>query len=181
MIKISSGIFIAEDELVFKFSRGGGPGGQNVNKVNTRVTVLFDVVNSASFSDVQKEQILKGLASRADKNGVIRVVSQRYRTQKANRRAVVERLEELLKGALKKKPVRKKTKVPEAAKRERLERKKQRSFLKKQRAERSFELESVGERVKSTQYRRVFPAEGCRRQLTGGRGEKLPSLQRGVF
>jgi ribosome-associated protein len=140
MIKISSGIFIAEDELVFKFSRGGGPGGQNVNKVNTRVTVLFDVANAASFSDVQKERILKGLTTRADKSGVIRVVSQRYRTQKANRRAAVERLEELLRGALKKKAVRKETEVPEAAKRERLEEKRQRSFLKKQRAEKSFEF-----------------------------------------
>lgn len=141
MTKISRGIFISEDELVFKFSRGGGPGGQNVNKVNTRVTVLFDVVNSASFPDVQKEQILKRLVTRADKNGIIRVVSQRYRTQKANRRAAVERLEELLRGALKKKPVRKKTKVPEAVKRQRLEEKRRRGFLKKQRAERSFGLE----------------------------------------
>ena len=141
MIKISRGIFISEDELVFKFSRGGGPGGQNVNKVNTRVTVLFDAANSRSFSDVQKERILKGLVSRADKDGVIRVVSQRYRTQKANRRAAVERLEELLREALKKKAVRRKTKVPEAAKRDRLEKKKRRGFLKRQRAERSFELE----------------------------------------
>jgi ribosome-associated protein len=140
MIKISRGIFISEDELVFKFSRGGGPGGQNVNKVNTRVTVRFDAANSGSFSDEQKGQILKRLASRADKDGVIRVVSQRYRTQKANRRAAVERLEELLRGALKKKAVRKKTRVPEAAKRERLEKKKRRGFLKRQRAERSFEL-----------------------------------------
>jgi ribosome-associated protein len=134
MIKISRGIFISEDELVFKFSRGGGPGGQNVNKVNTRVTVRFDAANSGSFSGEQKGQILKRLASRADKDGVIRVVSQRYRTQKANREAAVERLEELLRGALKKKAVRKKTRVPEAAKRERLEKKKRRGFLKRQRA-----------------------------------------------
>lgn len=139
MNKISSGNFILEDELVFRFSRGGGPGGQNVNKVNTRVTALFDAANSRGFSDAQKERILKGLASRADKDGVIRVVSQRYRTQKANRRAAVERLEELLRGVLKKKAVRKKTRVPEAAKRERLEKKKRRGFLKKQRAEKSFE------------------------------------------
>jgi ribosome-associated protein len=71
---------------------------------------------------------------------VIRVVSQRYRTQKANRRAAVERLEELLREALKKKAVRRKTKVPEAAKRERLEKKKRRGFLKRQRAEKSFEF-----------------------------------------
>jgi len=140
MIEIGSGIFISEDELVFKFSRSGGPGGQNVNKVNTRVTVLFDAARTKSLSDVQKERILKRLATRADKNGVIRVVSQRYRTQKANRKAAVERLEELLREALKKRVVRKKTKVPEAAKRRRLERKRRRSLLKKQRTEKSFEF-----------------------------------------
>ncbi|MFZ0034428.1 MAG: alternative ribosome rescue aminoacyl-tRNA hydrolase ArfB [Sedimentisphaerales bacterium] len=139
-MRINKGIFIPEDELVFKFSRGGGPGGQNVNKVNTRVTVLFDVANATSLSDVQKGQILKGLVSRADRNGVIRVVSQQYRTQRANRRAAVERLEELLWGALKKKKERRETKVPERAKRKRLEEKRRRSFLKKQRAEKSFEF-----------------------------------------
>jgi ribosome-associated protein len=127
-------IEIPEEELVFKFSRSGGPGGQNVNKVNTRVTVFFDVANTASFSDVQKKRILRRLATRADKNGVVRVVSQRYRTQKANRAAAVERLGELLEEAMKRKAVRKKTKVPEYARQKRLEEKKRRSMLKKQRA-----------------------------------------------
>ncbi len=135
MGKTGRGTLIAEEELIFKFSRGGGPGGQNVNKVNTRVTVLFDAANSGSFSDEQKERMLRRLASRADKDGV----SQQYRTQKANRDAAVERLEELLRGALKKKKMRKKTRVPASARRERLEKKKRRGFLKKQRAERNFE------------------------------------------
>jgi len=138
MIEITNDIFIREDELVFKFSRSGGPGGQNVNKVNTRVTLFFDVANCESFSDVQRQRILKRLATRANKDGVIRVVSQRYRTQKANRRVAVERLQELLRGALKKKPVRRKTRVPKAVKRRRLEEKRRRSLLKQQRAKRSF-------------------------------------------
>jgi len=140
MIEIQDDIFICEDSLVFKFSRSGGPGGQNVNKVNTRVTVFFDVVNCDGFSDSQKRQILKRLATRANKNGVLRVVSQRHRTQKANRQAAVERLSQLLKEALKKKAVRKETVVPERARQKRLKEKKRRSLLKRQRAERDFEL-----------------------------------------
>jgi ribosome-associated protein len=102
------------------------------------VTVFFDVAGSESFSQVQKKQILKQLATRADKNGVIRVVSQKYRTQKANRAVAVERLVELLRGALEKKAVRKKTVVPKKARRKRLEEKKRRSMLKQQRAKKNF-------------------------------------------
>ncbi len=133
-------IKIREEGLVFKYSRSGGPGGQNVNKVNTRVTVFFDVAGARGFSDSQKRRILKRLATRANKNGVVRVVSQRYRTQRANREAAVERLGELLGEALKKKAVRKKTKVPEYARQKRLEEKKRRSLLKRQRAEKDFEF-----------------------------------------
>ena len=136
MIEIKDGIEISEESIVFKFSRSGGPGGQSVNKVNTRVTVLFDVANCESFSDEQRKRVLTRLSTRANKDGVIRVVSQKFRTQKANRRVVVERLVELLREALKKKPVRKKTKVPEAAKRRRLEEKRRRSMLKRRRAKR---------------------------------------------
>ena len=131
---------IEEEKLVFKFSRSGGPGGQNVNKVNTRVTVLFDVAGARGFTDSQKRRILKRLVTRANKDGVIRVVSQKYRTQKANREAAVERLGELLRGALKKKAVRKKTAIPEYARQKRLEEKKRRSLLKRQRAEKDFEF-----------------------------------------
>jgi ribosome-associated protein len=131
-------IEISEEKLVFKFSRSGGPGGQNVNKVNTRVTVFFDVAGTRSFSDEQKKRILKRLSTRADKNGVIRVVCQRYRTQKANRQGAVERLRELLREALRKRRVRKKTAVPAYARRKRLAEKKKRGLLKKQRAESRF-------------------------------------------
>jgi len=137
MIVITDDIFISDDELFFKASRSGGPGGQNVNKVNTRITLFFDVANCESFSNVQKRRILSRLATRADKNGLIRVASQKFRTQKANRKAAVERLQQLLAEALKTRPVRKKTKVPYAAKKRRLEQKRQRSLLKQQRAKRN--------------------------------------------
>ena len=90
---------------------------------------------------IQKKRILKRLATRANKDGVIRVVSQKYRTQRANRKLVIERLQELLTEALKKKAVRKKTKVPYRLKQQRLEEKKRRSLLKQQRAKRDFEID----------------------------------------
>ncbi len=134
MIEIQNGISINKDELDFRFSRSSGPGGQNVNKVNTRVTVFFDVTNTRAFSQPQKKRILTKLATRSDKNGVIRVVSQKFRTQKANRNAAVERLTDLLNDALKKKTPRKKSKIPLHIKQKRLEEKRKRSLLKKQRA-----------------------------------------------
>ena len=134
MIEITNKISINEDELVFKVSRSSGPGGQNINKLNTRVTLLFDVANCIGLSDIQKRRILTRLASRADKNGVLRIVSQKFRTQGANRRAVVERLKQLLIDALKIKPVRKKSKVSYASKQRRLEDKRRRSMLKRQRS-----------------------------------------------
>jgi len=137
MIEITDNISIRKDELIFKASRSGGPGGQNVNKVNTRITLLLDVANCESFSDVQKRRILSRLSTRADKNGLLRVVSQKFRTQKANRRVAVERLQQLLVGALKTRPVRKKTKIPYAVKQRRLEEKRKRSLLKQQRAKRN--------------------------------------------
>ena len=137
MIEITKNISIRDDELFFKASRSGGPGGQNVNKVNTRVTVFFDVINCESLSDAQKRRILIRLATRTDKNGVLRVVSQKYRTQKANHRVAVERLQQLLADALKTRPVRKKTKIPYAVNKRRLEEKRRRSLLKQQRGKRN--------------------------------------------
>jgi ribosome-associated protein len=134
MIKIRNDIEIAESQLVFKFTRSSGPGGQNVNKVNTRVTVYFDAAGCDSLTDVQKQRILSRLKTRADKAGTIRVVSQRHRTQKANKAVAIERLVKLLGEALKTKSERKKTGIPRYAIEQRLKQKKQRSLLKRQRA-----------------------------------------------
>jgi len=133
MIEIAENTFLRDEELVFRTSRSGGPGGQNVNKLNTRVAVLFDVAGSPSLSDGQKQQVRSRLSTRIDKQGVLRVVSQKHRRQEANRQAAVERLQELLQEALKPKPVRKKTHVPAGARERRLQEKKRRSTLKRQR------------------------------------------------
>jgi ribosome-associated protein len=138
-IRIAENTFIAEDELIFRTSRSSGPGGQNVNKLNTRVTVLFDVPASASLSEDQKRQVVSKLSTRMDRRGILHVVAQKHRSQEANRRAAVERLQQLLEEALTPAPVRRKTKVPAGARQRRLDEKKQRGRLKSQRATRDWE------------------------------------------
>ena len=140
MILIAGDILIPQENIVFKASRSGGPGGQNVNKVNTRVTLFLDVAGCAVLSDAQKRRILSRLATRADKNGVLRIASQKFRTQKANRAAALERLGRLLEDALRPAPVRKKTRIPRAAHEKRLEEKKRRGALKRLRSKRNFDL-----------------------------------------
>jgi len=139
MIEIAGNTAINEDELTFKTSRSSGPGGQNVNKLNTRVIVLFDVSRSPSLSDDQKRLIVSRLSTRMDREGMLHVASQKHRSQEANRRAAVGRLRELLREALTPVPIRRKTKVPMAARHRRLDEKKQRSRLKSQRAEKNWE------------------------------------------
>ena len=139
MIEITENTAINEDELTFKTSRSSGPGGQNVNKLNTRVTVLFDVSRSLSLSDEQKHLVVSKLSTRVDREGLLHVVSQKHRSQEANRRAAVERLRQLLQEALTLAPIRRKTKLPAAARQRRLDEKKQRGRLKSQRAQRNWE------------------------------------------
>ena len=124
---------IDENELTFAHARSGGPGGQNVNKVSTRVTLLFDVQASPSLTPVQKARIRARLATRINREGLLRVVSSKHRTQRANREAAVKRFAELLTEALHVRKPRKRTRVPATAKRRRREDKTRRARLKKDR------------------------------------------------
>jgi ribosome-associated protein len=127
-------VSIDSDELRFTYSRSSGPGGQNVNRVETRVTLYFDVPASRSLDEAQKRRILNRLSTRVNKEGVLRVVSQRHRTREANRRAAIERFHELLEQALARRRLRKKTTVSKAAKRRRLEEKRRRGDIKRTRS-----------------------------------------------
>lgn len=130
MIVINERISIPDDELDFTASHSSGPGGQNVNKVSTRITLWFDLAGSPSLSEEDKELIRTRLGSRIGKDGVLRVVSQSTRSQFSNREAAIERFVELIQAALHRLPVRKKTRVSKAAKERRLEEKKQQSIRK---------------------------------------------------
>jgi ribosome-associated protein len=134
MIEISPGLTIPDWEITFTASRSGGPGGQNVNKVNTRVTLAFDVVGSPTLVPQQKARILERLATRISKDGVLQVVSQRHRTQAGNRTAALERFVELLRMALAREAPRVPTRPTRAATERRVASKKLRGRIKEQRA-----------------------------------------------
>jgi ribosome-associated protein len=130
MIRLTNDLVISDDDVVYRFSRSAGPGGQNVNKLNTRVTLLFNLTGCRGLTDEQKKRLLTRLSGRISKDGFLTVVSQRHRTQNANRLAAQQRLSELLEAALKDRPVRKQTTIPHAARQKRLRRKRRRSELK---------------------------------------------------
>jgi ribosome-associated protein len=136
MIQITRRLSIPKEELKFRASRSSGPGGQNVNKVNTRVTLNFDVVNSPTLSDEQKRRVLRLLANRINRDGVLRIVSQRHRSQAANCTAAMERFAELIGVALRRVPRRRRTQIPLAAKQRRLDTKRHRGRLKQMRSQR---------------------------------------------
>jgi ribosome-associated protein len=133
MLYINDDLNIPEDELIIKASRSGGPGGQHVNKVSSRVTLYFDIDASPSLTSSQKGRLRRRLGTRVSKAGLLRVVSRKHRSQAANRRAAEERLAELLRDALRRRRVRRKTAVPTAERRRRMEEKKRRAKLKRDR------------------------------------------------
>ncbi|MDR3566837.1 MAG: alternative ribosome rescue aminoacyl-tRNA hydrolase ArfB [Syntrophobacteraceae bacterium] len=134
MIMIDEHIAISEDELVFTASHASGPGGQNVNKLNSRVTLWFDVVNSPGLSVEQKALLMRRLANRIGKDGVLRVISQQTRSQAANRELAVHRFVELVRDALREIPKRKRTRVSRAARLRRVEEKRRQSTQKQKRS-----------------------------------------------
>lgn len=134
MVEINPSLSLPDGELELRTSRSAGPGGQNVNKLETRVTVRFDVAGSPSLTDDQRRRIQERLGTRISKAGVLQVSSQRHRTQAANREAAVARLAGLLAAALEPEAERKPTRMPKAAKRRRLEEKRRRGRLKQERS-----------------------------------------------
>jgi ribosome-associated protein len=133
MIRITDQISIPKDELRFTATRSSGPGGQHVNKASTRVTLSFDLANSPSLTPEQKQLLLERLPTRISKQGVLRVVSQKTRSQAANREVALQRFVELLQQALEVPPQRKPTKVTATAKEKRIAHKKHRGHLKRER------------------------------------------------
>ena len=124
-LDITPALRIPRSELGFRFSRSGGKGGQNVNKVETRVELLFDVAHSPSLSENQRKRLLENLSSHLDGEGMLRLVATEARSQYANRQSAVDRFERLLRHALRPRKPRKPTRPSRAARERRLAGKKE--------------------------------------------------------
>ncbi len=118
-------------EFIFSASRSSGPGGQNVNKVNSKVTLEWSVSQSALLSEDEKLVVQRVLGSYINKDGFLQLTSQEARSQLQNKDAVVKKLQQLLVKAFTKKKVRRPTKPSRAAKQKRVLQKKQHGEKKK--------------------------------------------------
>lgn len=128
---ILKGVTIPLSELRFRFARSGGHGGQNVNKVETQVELLFDVRGSKSLTREQKHILMDRHNSRIDNNGTLHITAQTSRYQWRNRQEAVEKFITLLQKALTPKKRRIATKATSTSKQKRLESKKKRGQTKK--------------------------------------------------
>jgi len=129
-IEVAPGVTIPLGEIEWKASRGGGPGGQHVNKVSTRVALVLDVEGSPSLPAAAKARIRERLGSRLTREGRLRIACGVHRSQSANRREALERLVGLLAEALRPRRERIATRVPGGQREKRLATKRERSRTK---------------------------------------------------
>lgn len=132
-IRIGATLAIPRSELTFKATRSGGPGGQHVNTSSTRIELVWDVASSPSLNDDQRAHLLARLESRLDSQGRLRLVAQEERSQLRNREAAIARFIDIVTHGLMVPRKRRRTRPPAASKRARLESKRKRGALKRER------------------------------------------------
>jgi len=139
MLRIDDNVAIADDELVERFVRATGPGGQNVNKVATAVELRFDVARSPSLPDAVRERLLAKRDRRLTGDGIFVISAQRFRTQERNREDARERLAVFVASGLRAPTPRIATRPSRASKQRRLDAKRGRSTIKQGRATRDWD------------------------------------------
>jgi len=136
LLDVTPRLKVPRSELLFRTSRSGGPGGQHVNTSSSRVELLFDFETSPSVSPEDRRTIRKKLAARLDREGRLRLVCQVHRSQHQNRDAAVRRFCAVLAGALRRERPRVATAPTRGSVARRMDKKRQRSTIKRLRSDR---------------------------------------------
>jgi len=132
-LKITKTLVIPSNEIKWRFSRSSGPGGQNVNKIESRVEIIFNLEDSKVLNDYQKEILKRNLKTKLV-NNILRLAVQEHRNQLLNRQLALMKFSSILKNALNKSfKLRKSTQPTKASQKKRVEVKKKRGELKKNR------------------------------------------------
>lgn len=138
-LRVTRSVTIPASELEFRYVRSGGPGGQHANKTSTKVELTWDVLGSSALGPRQRARLLDNLGPRVEASGLLRVRSDKYRSQTRNREDAVERLSDLIATGLQVRKDRIATKPTTTAKRKRLDQKRRRSEVKQGRKRPSFD------------------------------------------
>jgi ribosome-associated protein len=138
-LHVKNGITIPSHELVITTSRAGGPGGQHVNRTDTRITVRWNIPNTTALTPEQQMRVLQNLQSRLTSDGDVIVHNSESRSQQHNKDAALEQLAREISRALYVPKVRMKTRVSKAKKEARLREKSRRGEIKKMRGQKHYE------------------------------------------
>ncbi len=140
-LKITKTLVIPSKEIKWRFSRSSGPGGQNVNKIESRVEIIFNLEDSKVLNDYQKEILKRNLKNKLVNNS-LRLAVQEHRNQLLNRQLALMKFSSIIKNALNNPfKLRKSTKPTKASQKKRVEVKKKRGELKKSRQkEKSYQI-----------------------------------------
>jgi ribosome-associated protein len=133
MLYVNPTITLSASELQFRYDRSSGPGGQNVNKVNTKATLHWDLAGSQSISDGIRERLQRKLANRINRDGKVVIASQRYRDQNRNVQDCLEKLKSFILEAARPVRPRKLTRPTRGSKERRLQGKRRKSEKKRDR------------------------------------------------